>query len=80
MKHGTYFEEQTGEWHVVYRVPGCPQSLSSVYVCPDEQSAKIEARRLNVLHDHAEADAARQRAAQTDRRLARGWYTDEDAR
>ena len=80
MKHGVYMDKNTGEWHVVYRVPACESVLSSVFVCPNENAAKSEARRLNVMHDHAEADAARQRVAQTDRRLARGWYTDEDAR
>ena len=80
MKHGVHMDKNTGDWHVVYRVPGYESVLSSVFSCPNEHVAKIEARRLNILHDLAESDSHRKRVAQTDRSLARGWYTDEDAR
>ena len=80
MKHGVHRDKTTGDWHVVYRVPGFQSVLSSVFVCPTEAAAKSEARRLNVLHDREEAVSMRQTEAQLDRRLVRGWYTDEDGR
>lgn len=67
-----------GSWHTVYRRPTTGE-LQSVLDAPTKRAAQEEADRLNLEQARQTKASAALAVPPAERRLPKGFYTDEDA-